>query len=167
MSGKRIDDAQSFSNLQTFNKLINEWTKDLEPIVGERCREYITLRPSWSWNELQLTELLTLVRYEVATMHLSKALDQFREGTDFNDERQRKKFLDISRALNSALRDTQTLRGSLGLTVAQTQGDLRALKTSKHKELQLREISTDSNGTIDLAEARERSKRMLLEAHQA
>lgn len=164
MSGKRLNDTQSFDNIQALNKYIKQYTADLEPIVGERAQLYVALRPSWSWNGNQLQDLLVLVRYEVATIHLSKSLDCFREGTDFNDEKQRKKFLDIARTLNASLRDIQTLKSSLGLTVAQTQGDLRALKASKHKELQLRELSTDGNGQItNLDEARARAKSMLLQ----
>jgi hypothetical protein len=160
MSGKRIEDNVSYDNILQLNTYINEWTKDLEPMVGERARLYVTLRPAWSWNENQLQELLMLVRYEVATIHLSKALDQFREDTDFNDEKQRKKFIDISRSLNSALRDTQTLRTSLGLSVAQSMGDLRALKSSTHKEMKIREIApTGSVSSIE--EARQNAKRML------
>jgi hypothetical protein len=165
MSNNTPNYSAEFNSIQTLQKFISHKTKDLDPEISRYCLMYSSQRVASTWDEMQVDTLITLVRYERAYHLLATHMDSFNK-ENLSDPKELKRFVDLSRAVNTASRDLSILKGGLGLSLSYVHGDKRTLTRASERGLELREISTDGNGTItDLSEARERAKRMLLEVN--
>lgn len=157
--------SQEFDSIQTLNKFISMKTVDLDPEITRYCLMYASQRVASTWDEMQVDTLITLVRYERTYHLLATHMDSFNKES-LSDPKELKRFVELSRAVNTASRDISILKGGLGLSLSYVHGDKRTLTRASERGIELREISTEGSGQItDLAEARERSKRLLLEAH--
>jgi hypothetical protein len=158
----KLTDNQRYQNISQLNTYLAEHTANLPEKIKHKTLEYVALRSANTWTVAQLDELILMCRYEYTTQLMSETLDSFTKEEMSTDQGQ-KRFMNLSRAMNTALRDIGILRGSLALTVGQVFGDKRTLGSGSQKELSLRTIATDGNGNItDLNEARARAKQMLL-----
>lgn len=158
----KLTDNQRYENITQLNSYLTEHTEGLPPKIRVKALEYVSLRSANTWTQAQLDELLLMCRYEVTTQMMSETLDTFSKEEMSTDAGQ-KRFMNLSRALNTALRDIGILRGSLALTVGQVFGDKRTLGSGSQKELTLRTIAPSGQASVsELSEARERAKAMLL-----
>lgn len=162
MANNTPDYVTEFSNITTLNKFIVEKTQDLDPEITRYCLMYASQRTACTWDEMQVDTLITLVRYERTYHLLATHMDSFSKAT-LSDPKELKRFVELSRAVNTASRDISILKGGLGLSISYVYGDKRALTKSSERGLELREIATEGSGSIvDLTEARNRAKKMLL-----
>lgn len=158
----KLTDDVRFTNITQLNTHMHQLTDGLPTKVRSKALEYVSLRQANTWTNAMLDELLLLCRYEYTVQLMSETLDTFSKEEMSTDAGQ-KRFMNLSRAMNTALRDIGILKGALGLTLAMIFGDKRAMASSNNKEMRIREVATEGVGQItDLAEARERAKQMLL-----
>jgi hypothetical protein len=155
---KTTDDVR-YTHITQLNEHIHKLTTGLHEKVRAKALEYVSLRQASTWTDAQLDEVLLLARYEYTTQMMSETLDSFSPDEMRTDAGQ-KRFMVLSRALNTSLRDIGILKGALGLTVSMIFGDKRALASSNTREMKIREIAP-TGSVSNIESARQNAKRML------
>lgn len=158
----KLTDDVRYTNITQLNAYIQQFTEGLPEKVRAKALEYASLRQANTWTTAMLDELLLLCRYEYTTQLMSETLDTFSK-KEMSTEAGQKRFMNLSRALNTALRDIGILKGALGLTLSMIFGDKRTMSASNAKEMKIREIATSGQGSVsNLDEARARARELLL-----
>lgn len=158
----KLTDDVRYTNITQLNTYIQQFTEGLPEKVRVKALEYVSLRQANTWTTAMLDELLLLCRYEYTTQLMSETLDTFSK-EEMSTEAGQKRFMNLSRALNTALRDIGILKGALGLTLSMVFGDKRTMSASNAKEMKIREVATSGQGSVsNLDEARARARELLL-----